>query len=156
KEISLFLDGKPSSARPPLAVPEKAGAQPEPTPQPRPEAKPQPHPVPALQSGQPKPRSPKSLVAPALMTVLAITAMIAGLGLLLRQPDSVDVEPGHETKQSSPNPRGHQQPTGSRDKPSPVAGRCSDRAAPAWSEGGLRSSRRCSCHPSQPSPSTRR
>jgi serine/threonine protein kinase len=122
KEISLCLDGKPSSAQPPpLVVREKASAQPEPTLQPRPEAKPQPRPVPALQSGQPKPGSPNSLVAPVLMTVLAITAVLVGVGLLRRQPDAGDVKPSQQNKQSSPNSRGYQQPPGSRDKPSPAA-----------------------------------
>jgi TonB family protein len=112
-EIGDRLDGKPSSA-----------PSPAPLSQPKPRQQSQSNPQP--QSSRPRPvgpsktGSPKSLVAPMLIAVLAVTTLLAALGLLRSKPDGADGRPASQPESKQPEPI-HR--TGSREKPSPSLGR---------------------------------
>jgi TonB family protein len=117
-EIGARIDAKPSSTQS-LA----------PLPQPMPQGQ-----SPSTQQSQPaQPRpaaldlmgSPKSLVVPMLIAVLAVTTLLAALGLLSRSPDAAD-------STSSPRPRSQQpEPISRPKKPSPGQGPRQTTAMPA-------------------------
>jgi serine/threonine protein kinase len=117
-EIGARVDGKPSSAQSPAPV-----SQPTP---PRPSlSNPQPQPPRRPPAAQEKAASRRSLVAPMLIAVLAITALFGGLGLLRRQPDAADSSSSARPRSKQPEPISSptRSETTSRDKPSPSLGR---------------------------------
>jgi TonB family protein len=71
--------------------------------------------------------SPQSLVGPLLIGVLAVTALLAGLGLLRRPPDASDGKTAGQHQPTQPatssSSNGYGAVAGSRQKPSPVQGR---------------------------------
>jgi TonB family protein len=117
-EIGARLDAKPSRAQSPAPLSP-------PTPQRQSQSNPRPQPVRPQPVAREKPQSPKSLVAPMLIVVLALIALLVGLGLLRRQPDAADSTASARAQSKQPEPVSSSNPAAaaSREKPSPGQGR---------------------------------
>jgi hypothetical protein len=117
-EIGARIDAKLPSAQTPAALSQPTPQRPSPSNQ-------QPQPAPRRPAAPDKPGPPKSLFAPMLIAVLAVTGLLAaGLGLLWRHLDAANST--SSTQPPSKRPEAISSPNrgaaASREKPSPGVG----------------------------------